>query len=126
MPASVPNPTGSKDPAKTPYGPHTSFPKVDFPEYGGHKSIIYRSADGKIAAGTASESGTGSLTYPCDEFFFVTKGWTDVKIDGGESFRLNTGDVIYITKGTKCDFVFGPDFTNAAVFIDMDEKVTLV
>ncbi|KIW71914.1 hypothetical protein PV04_00141 [Phialophora macrospora] len=125
MPPSVPNLTGSPNPANTPYGPHTSFPKDDFPQYGGKISIIYRSPDQKIVAASATESGSTSLTYPCDEFFYVTKGWTDVQIDGGDSFRLNTGDCIYLTKGTKADFVFGPGFTNAAVFLDT-EKVTLV
>lgn len=125
MPPSVSNPTGSNNPSKTPYGHHTSFPKDDFPQYGGKISVIYRSRDQKIVAGAATESGTATLTYPCDEFFYVTNGWVDVKIHGGDEFRLNTGDFIYLTKGTKADFVFGPGFTNAAVFID-SEPVTLV
>ena len=125
MPPSVPNPTGSKEPSAIPYGPHDSFPKDDFPQYGGKISVIYRSTDQKIVAATATETGTASLTYPCDEFFYVTNGWTDVKIHGGDEFRLNRGDFIYLTKGTTADFVFGPGFTNAAVFID-SEPVTLV
>ena len=123
MAPSVPNLTGSPDAAKTPYGNHRSFPKESYPQYGGEKSVIYRSSDGKVVAGTARESGTTSLTYPCDEFFYVTQGWCDVKIHGGDSFRLNEGDCIYITKGTTADFIFSPEFWNTAVFID-SEKIT--
>ncbi|KAH8688664.1 hypothetical protein BGW36DRAFT_365976 [Talaromyces proteolyticus] len=123
MPPSVPNLTGSSDAAKIPYGNHRSFPRELYPQYGGHKSVIYRSSDGKIAAGTALESGTGSLTYPCDEFFYVTEGWGDFKIDGGDSFRLTKGDCIYITKGTTIDYVLSTDFWNVAVFID-SERIT--
>jgi uncharacterized cupin superfamily protein len=125
MPAGVPNSSGSTNPADTPYGHPSSFPSEDFPQYGGSKSIIYRSADGKIVAGHAKETGTTSLTYPCDEFFYVTEGWTDLKINGGESFRLNKGDFVYLTKGTTVDFVFGDGFANAAVFLD-SERVTLI
>lgn len=124
MTRSVPNLTGSSDVAKTPYGDPRSFPKESFAEYGGEKAVIYRSPDGKIAAGFATESGSCSITYPCDEFFFVTNGWCDAKISGGDSFRLNKGECIYIKKGTAMEFVFGSGFENLAVFLD-NQKVTL-
>lgn len=94
-----------------------------YPQYGGEKSVIYRSADGRVVAGTARESGTCTLTYPCDEFFYVTEGWCEAKFHGGESFRLNKGDCIYIKKGTTADFVFSEEFWNVAVFVD-SERIT--
>ena len=123
MPPAVPNLSGSSAASDTPYGHHQAFPRENYPEYGGEKSVIYRSADGRVVAGVALESGTCTLTYPCDEFFYVTSGWCDAKIHGGESFRLNKGDCIYIKKGTTADFVFGPDFWNVAVFVD-SERIT--
>jgi uncharacterized cupin superfamily protein len=121
----MPNLTGSADPSATPYGDHSSFPWQPFPQYGGSKAMIYRSEDGKIVAGTARESGTTSLTYPCDEFFYVTAGWTKVKIHGGDEFTLKQGDFVYLKKGTTVDFEFGDGFTNVAVFIGT-EKVDLI
>lgn len=125
MAPSVPNPTGSNDPAATPYGSHTSFPWEPLPEYGGSKSVIFRSSDGRIVAAAAKETGTATLTYPCDEFFYVTAGWIRLKIHGGDEFTLKVGDFIYLNKGTTVDFEFGPDFTNVAVFID-SERVNLL
>ncbi|OQU99970.1 hypothetical protein CLAIMM_05536 [Cladophialophora immunda] len=123
MPLSQPNLTGSSDPAATPYGNHTSFPWEPMPDWGGSKSIMFRSADGKVVAAAAKESGTGTLLYPCDEFFYVTAGWIKLKIHGGQTFTLKAGDFTYLKKGVTVDFEFGPDFTNVAVFID-EERVT--
>lgn len=125
MAPSIPNDTGSSDPSKVPYGLCTSFPWEPLPEYGGSKSVIFRSDDGKIVAAAAKESGTATLTYPCDEFFYVTDGWIKLAIHGGDTFTMNKGDFVYLKKGTTVDFEFGPDFTNVAVFID-NEKVTLL
>ena len=99
------------------------FGFTPFPEYGGEKSVIYRSADGRRVAGVARESGKCSLTFPYDEFFYLVKGWTEIHVHGGEDIRLTEGDCIYITKGTTADFVFSDDFWNIAVFID-DGKIT--
>lgn len=123
MAPSIPNLTGSPEATKIAYGGHRSFPQEEYPEYGGFKSVIYRSSDGKVVAGTAKESGACTLTYPCDEFFIVTEGWCDVKVHGGDSFRLNQGDCIYIPKGTTADFVFSEVFWNTAVFVD-SERIT--
>lgn len=125
MAPSVPNVTGSSDPSKVPHGLYTSFPWEPLPEYGGSKSVIFRSDDGKIVAAAAKESGTATLTYPCDEFFYVTDGWIKLAIHDGDSFTMNKGDFVYLKKGTTVDFEFGPGFTNVAVFID-NEKVTLL
>ncbi|EWZ29875.1 hypothetical protein IWW34DRAFT_623534 [Fusarium oxysporum f. sp. albedinis] len=125
MPPSVPNSKGSDAPKDTPYGTWDSFPWEDFPEYAGSKSVLYRSADGKIVAGAAKESGTATLTYPCDEFFYVTEGWIKLAIHGGETFTLTKGQFVYLKKGTTVDFEFGPEFANVAVFID-NERITLI
>lgn len=125
MPPSIPNENGSAHPADVPYGNWDSFPWHPFPEYGGSKSVIYRSADGTIVAGAAKETGTATLTYPCDEFFYVTEGWIKLAIRGGETFTLNKGQFVYLKKGTTVDFTFGPDFANVAIFMDKD-RVTLV
>ncbi|KAH7356369.1 hypothetical protein BKA66DRAFT_562625 [Pyrenochaeta sp. MPI-SDFR-AT-0127] len=125
MPASKPNETGSQSPKDVPHGRWDSFPWIPFPEYGGSKSIIFRSEDGKIAAGAAKESGNATLTYPCDEFFYVTDGSVDMSLHGGESFTLVKGDFVYVRKGQTIDFKFSDDFANVAIFID-NEKITLV
>lgn len=125
MPPSVPNSKGSNAPADVPYSTWNTFPWEPFPEYAGFKSVLYRSADGKIVAGAAKETGTATLTYPCDEFFYVTKGWIKLGIHRGDSMTLSEGQFIYLKKGTTVDFEFGPDFANVAVFID-NEPVTLI
>jgi uncharacterized cupin superfamily protein len=125
MPPSVPNSKGSASPADVPHGTWNSFPWEPFPEYSGSKSVLYRSADGKIVAGAAKETGTATLKYPCDEFFYVTEGWIKLAIQGGETFTLTKGQFVYLKKGTTVDFEFGPDFANVAVFID-DSPVTLI
>ncbi|CAH0020086.1 unnamed protein product [Clonostachys rhizophaga] len=104
-----------------------SFPWTPFPEYGGSKSIAFRSADGKIAAGAARESGKATLTWPCDEFFYVTQGWIKCEIVGGETFAASTGHIVYLPRGTTVNMEFGNDFKNVAIFISTDgNKVTLV
>ncbi|KAL3480899.1 hypothetical protein BJX99DRAFT_254226 [Aspergillus californicus] len=125
MPPSIPNLTGSSSPSQIPHGLYTSFPWEPLPEYGGSKSVIFRSDDGKIVAAAAKETGTATLTYPCDEFFYVTDGWITLEIHGGDTFTMNKGDFVYLKKGTTVDFTFGPGFTNVAVFIDT-ERVTLL
>ncbi|OJJ42394.1 hypothetical protein ASPZODRAFT_2119970 [Penicilliopsis zonata CBS 506.65] len=125
MPPSIPNLTGSSSPSAVPYGPYKSFPWEPLPEYGGSKSVIYRSEDGKVVAAAATETGTATLTYPCDEFFYVTSGWIKLAVHGGDTFTLSQGEFVYLKKGTTVDFTFGPDFANVAVFIDT-EKVTLL
>ena len=125
MPPSQSNTDGLTDPTRVPYGNCESFPTEPFPEYEGSKAIIYRSADGKIVAGNFKESGKSILTYPCDEFFFVTNGWVRLSVHGGEIFTLRKGDVCYFCKGTTIDIECGDDYSNVAVFVD-NEKVTLV
>ena len=123
MPASVPNETDADMPLKTPHGHYDSFPSTPYPEFGGSKSVIYRSADGTRVAGVAHETGTCTLTYPCDEFFYVAKGWCEIHIHGGEDVKLVEGGCIYIQKGTTVDVNMSDDFTNVAVFID-DKRIT--
>lgn len=125
MAPSVPNPRGSEAPGAVPYGPRESFPWEPLPEYGGSKSVIYRSADGKVVAAAATETGTATLTYPCDEFFYVTRGWSELEVHGADTSTLKEGDFIYLKNGTTVDFTFGPHFANVAVFIDTD-KVELL
>ncbi|KAF9891227.1 hypothetical protein FE257_004791 [Aspergillus nanangensis] len=125
MPPCTPNLTGSSSPTAIPYGPYTSFPWEPLPEYGGEKSIMFRSDDGKIVAAAARETGTATLTYPCDEFFFVTDGWIKLNVHGGDHFTLTKGEFVYLKKGTTVDFTFGPGFANVAVFMDR-ERVTLL
>jgi uncharacterized cupin superfamily protein len=125
MAPSVPNLTGSSSPDAIPYGPYTSFPWEPLPEYGGEKSVIFRSDDGKVVAAAAKETGTATLTYSCDEFFFVTSGWIKLNVHGGDHFTLTKGGFTYLKKGTTIDFTFGPDFANVAVFLD-NEPVTLL
>lgn len=125
MAPSIPNTEGSSSPAAVPHGPWNSFPWQPFPEYAGSKSVLYRSSDGRVVAGAAKESGTATLEYPCDEFFYVTAGWVKLAVHGGETFTLGEGQFVYLKKGTTVDFEFGPGFANVAVFID-DERVTLI
>ncbi|KAH8704862.1 hypothetical protein BGW36DRAFT_412987 [Talaromyces proteolyticus] len=124
MPESKPNLTGDLKPTSIPHGAWDSFPWEPLPEWGGSKSVIYRSQDGKVAMGAFRETGKATLTYPNDEFFIVTSGWIDVKINGGESFRMTKGDLTFIKKGQTVDFVFSDDSANVAVYIG-DEKITM-
>jgi hypothetical protein len=51
---------------------------------------MYRSADGKRVAGTFCESESATMTYPCDEFTYVKKGWVKAEIQGGDTFIFYT------------------------------------
>ncbi|CAP74243.1 hypothetical protein PCH_Pc14g01020 [Penicillium rubens Wisconsin 54-1255] len=81
---------------------------------------MYRSADGKVVAAAAKETGTATLTYPCDESFYVTDGWVRLNVHGGDHFVLTKGEFVYLKKGTTVDFTFGPGFANVAVFMDSE------
>lgn len=93
--------------------------------YDGEKSVYFRSNDNKIAYGALRERGTGTLTWPEDEFMYVTKGWIKVQVHGGEGFTLNPGDVMMMRKGQTFTFEMSDDFANIAVFVS-DEKVSIV
>ncbi|KFA53858.1 hypothetical protein S40293_01726 [Stachybotrys chartarum IBT 40293] len=109
------------------HGAWDSFEWTPFPEYGGQRSIVYRSEDGKIVAGAAHEKGKATLVYPWDEFFFVTQGSIVCDVEGGDTSTAKKGDVVYFKRGTKVNFEFSQDFYNIAVFISTDgEKVSLV
>ncbi|KAI5460619.1 hypothetical protein BGZ63DRAFT_387530 [Mariannaea sp. PMI_226] len=125
MPQSQANERGSTDPAEVPYGHWNSFPWVDFPEWKGGKSVMFRSADGKRVAGAFRESATATLTYPCDEFTYVVKGWVKAHVHGGDTFTLKPGDCVYFSKGQTVDFSSSDDYVNVSFFFD-DEKVTLI
>ena len=125
MPSSQANIDGLQDPARVVHGHWQSFCWEPLPEYDGSKSIYYRSKDGTIVAAAAKENGKSVLTYPCDEFFYVTKGWVTLSVHGGETFSLRPGDVAYFCKGTTVDIECGDDYTNIAVLIG-DDKVTLL
>ncbi len=125
MPASQANREGSQDPARTVYGNWQSFPWEALPEYNGSKSIYYRSKDKKIVAAAAKEDGKATLTYPCDEFFYVLKGWVNLSVHGGETFNLKPGDVAYFCKGTTVDIECGDDYTNIALLMN-DEEIDLL
>ena len=126
MPQSQGNLTGSADPKTVPHGHWDSFPSEPFPLYSGSKSIIYRSEDGQIVIGMLREKGKDTLVWPVDEFLFVTEGTIKIEVHGGESFTLAKGDIMVMRKGQTITFECSEDFANVAVFIDREEKVTLV
>ncbi|KAF5236584.1 hypothetical protein FANTH_11195 [Fusarium anthophilum] len=126
MPPSKGNYTGTSNPQAVPYGRWDSFPEEPFPLYAGTKSIIYRSEDGKVVVGMLREKGGDTLVWPVDEFLFVTEGSIKMDVHGGESFVLNKGDVMVMKKGQTIKFECSDDFANVAVFMDAQEKVTLV
>ncbi|KAH6628980.1 hypothetical protein C7974DRAFT_393571 [Boeremia exigua] len=124
MPPSTPNLTGTENPASVPYGAWDSFPSAPFPMYSGSKSVYYRSKDNKVVIGAIRETGSDTLTWPEDEFLFVTEGWIKWKVHGGDEFTLRKGDVMVIKKGQTFDFEMSSDFANIAVFIS-DKEVTI-
>ncbi|KAF9893330.1 hypothetical protein FE257_011762 [Aspergillus nanangensis] len=126
MPLSQGNESGTSDPAAIPYGAWDSFPEKPFPTYSGTKSIIYRSADSRVVVGMLREKGTDTLVWPVDEFLFVTQGTIKMNIHGGEKFTLSKGDVMVMKKGQTITFECSDGFANVAVFIDLEDKVTLV
>ncbi|KAM5383709.1 hypothetical protein ACJZ2D_001698 [Fusarium nematophilum] len=91
MPPTTLNTKGSASPEDVPHGTWDFFPWEPFPEYAGSKSVLYRSADRRVVAGATRESGTGTLTYPCDEFFYVIEGWARLVVHGREMFTLDRG-----------------------------------
>jgi uncharacterized cupin superfamily protein len=93
--------------------------------YDGTKSVFYRSKDNKIAIGAIREKGADTMTWPEDEFLFVTAGWIKFQVHGGDSFTLEKGDVMMLRKGQTFSFEMSDDFANVAVFMS-DEGVTIV
>ena len=126
MPASKGNITGSTEPQAVPHGHWDSFPSEPFPLYSGSKSIIYRSADGRVVVGMLREKGKDTLVWPVDEFLYVTEGTIKIEVHGGETFTLAKGDVMVMRKGQTITFECSDDFANVAVFLDLENKVTLV
>ncbi|PKY02466.1 hypothetical protein P168DRAFT_328518 [Aspergillus campestris IBT 28561] len=126
MPRNQGNETGSADPSAIPYGAWDSFPSQPFPMYSGTKSIIYRSADGKVAVGMLREKGKDTLVWPVDEFLFVTQGTIHIQVHGGDTFTLAKGDLMVMRKGQTITFECSEDFANVAVFMDLEDRVTLV
>ncbi|KAH6873444.1 hypothetical protein B0T10DRAFT_553145 [Thelonectria olida] len=126
MPESKGNVTGSRDPQAVPYGRWDSFPAEPFPTYDGTKSIIYRSEDGKVVVGMLREKGKDTLVWPVNEFLFVTQGSIMIEVHGGETYTLNKGDLMVMLKGQTITFECSDDFANVAVFMDPEERVTLV
>jgi Ethanolamine utilization protein len=125
MPESTANPTGSNEPNKVPFGKWDSFSWEKFPEWEGTKAIMFRSQDGKRVAGAFRESATATMTYPCDEFSYVTAGSIKAHVHGGETFTLKTGDCVYFTKGQTVEFECSEDYANVSVFFGT-EPVTIV
>ncbi|RJE22481.1 hypothetical protein PHISCL_05167 [Aspergillus sclerotialis] len=126
MPAGQGNLTGSSDPRAVPHGHWDSFPSEPFPTYSGTKSIIYRSEDGRVVFGMLREKGKDTLVWPVDEFLVVTEGWIKMDVHDGESFILKKGDVMVMKKGQVITFECSDDFANVTVFLDFEERVSLV
>lgn len=114
--------------AKIPYGHYLSFPKEDFKEWKGYKSVMFRSADGKRVAGTFHETESATMTYPCDEFTYVKQGWLKAAVEGGDTFTLHEGECVYFSKGTTVTFWSSDDYINVSCFFahEGDGPVSLV
>lgn len=95
-----------------PRGKPADFAWVPLPEFGGAEAIIYRSPDGRRVAAAFRESGTATFTYPFDELLVVTSGHVRMRVHGGETFTLETGDVAYLREGLTVDMQFSPDFSD--------------
>lgn len=111
----------SEDKIAPHYNVHTTEFEA-FPEYGGGKAILYRSADRKILAGSFKESGTHRMTMPFDEFIYVVGGGVHITIEGGESFALRIGDACYLRKGQDVTFEMHEGFHDVTVLIS-DEAI---
>ncbi|KAF2653654.1 hypothetical protein K491DRAFT_717834 [Lophiostoma macrostomum CBS 122681] len=125
MPSSTPNTDGNEDPTRVAYGHWESFPWAPFPMYNGSKSVFYRSKDNKVAIGAIREKGADTMTWPEDEFLFVTQGWIKFRVHGGDSFTLERGHVLVLRKGQTFDFEMSDDFANIAIFMS-ETGVTIV
>lgn len=93
------------------------LPWVDLPEFGGREAIIYRSPDGRRVAAAFHESGKATFTYPFDEFLVVTSGSVTIRVHGGETFTMSTGEVGYFHEGTTVDFDFSADFSDITYLV---------
>jgi uncharacterized cupin superfamily protein len=112
----------NQPPVEVPHGNPSSFKWIELPEFGGKEAIIYRSADGTRVAAAFHESGSATFTYPFDEFLVVTSGSVTIKVHGGSTFTLTTGDVAYLREGMTVDFSFSHDFSDIT-FLVSDHEV---
>lgn len=107
----------ARAPVEVPRGKVADLNWVALPEFGGAEAILYRSPDGKRVAAAFRESGKATFTYPFDEFLYVTSGTATIRVHGGETFTLSTGDVAYFREGTTVDFDFSQDFSDVTMLV---------
>lgn len=111
----------SRSPPVVIHGNVSELKWVALPEFGGAEAIIYRSPDGRRVAAAFRESGKATFTYPFDEFLYVTSGSVRIKVHGGETIVLKTGDFAYLREGTTVDFDFSKDFSDLTMLVADDE-----
>jgi uncharacterized cupin superfamily protein len=83
---------------------------VSLPEFGGSKSLIYRSPDGKRVAATYRESGAYSFDCPFDEMMYVVGGTASLSVNGQEAIELKPGDMTYLCEGWTISIDMSRDF----------------
>jgi uncharacterized cupin superfamily protein len=90
----------------------------DVPQFGGKEAILYRSPDGRRAAGAFTHTGKYSFKFPFDEFAIVMSGSVKVTVrDSGVTHVLRQGDAVYFRAGMEVDFEAGEGYSNFAMFV---------
>ena len=87
------------------------------PEFGGGEHVFYRSADKTRAVVAFKEAGKHTFEYPFDEFACVVKGSAKVGVQGGETFTIEAGDVLYVEEGAIIDFEMSDDFEDITMLV---------
>lgn len=89
----------------------------DFPEFGGHQSVLFQSADGTKMAASFRLSGRHSWVMEYDDFFYVIAGSAVVTLDKSETVTIAAGDFCRIRQGTAVTFDMTDDFHEVSVLV---------
>ncbi len=91
--------------------------RVDFPEYGGSRAMLYMSEDRRRAAGSFREKGVYTHVLEYDEFIYCIGGSGRVTIEGYETFDIGPGDFVFFKQGTEVTTEWHEGFTDIAVLV---------
>lgn len=88
-----------------------------FPEFDGHKAVLYESPDGRTVAATYWLSGRHTWELPYDDFFYVVAGSATVTVAGEEPFEVRAGSFCHLRQGATVTFDMSEDFHEISTLV---------
>ena len=88
-----------------------------FPEFEGHKAVLYESPDGRVLSATYWLKGRHTWELPYDDHFFVIAGSATVKVDDQEPFEVSAGSFCHLRQGSTVTFDMSDDFHEVSTLV---------